>query len=168
MDIERLSDKMKNEAVSLGLCAEWTAEWKDGTDKDEMAEKFVRGIDFCISHDWPSVRDIKKYFGDVMHSHGVYADENVSAQNPSVLILNGCCVADVSYDTFGAGQIYARHETSARITVRGMSKVFVDVHDNASVTIDCDEYSRCFVFRYGGNVRATGNVTVKDRTSFRF
>ena len=74
---KRLSDRMKNEAVSLGLCAEWTAEWRDGITKDEMAEKYVRGIDFCITHDWPSCDVIKKEFGDVMHNHGVYVDESV-------------------------------------------------------------------------------------------
>ena len=69
---ENLSDKMKNEAVSLGLCAQWTAEWQDNTSKDDMVEKFVRGIDFCIGRNWPLAKDIKKYFGDVIHNHGVY------------------------------------------------------------------------------------------------
>lgn len=56
----RLSDKMKHEAVTLGLCAQWTAEWQDGTSKDEMVEKFVEGIDFCIQHNWPSVEVMKR------------------------------------------------------------------------------------------------------------
>ena len=47
---KNLSDKMKEEAVSLGLCAQWTAEWKDNSSKDEMVDKFVTGIDFCIKH----------------------------------------------------------------------------------------------------------------------
>ena len=32
--VKRLSERMKNEAVSLGLCAEWTAEWRYGSTKD--------------------------------------------------------------------------------------------------------------------------------------
>ena len=66
---------MKNEAVSLGLCAQWTAEWHDNSSKHEMVEKFVKGIDFCIGKNWPSTKDMKKYFGDVIHDHGVYVDE---------------------------------------------------------------------------------------------
>lgn len=57
---KNISLKMKNEAVSLGLCDKWQEEWTAQTTKEEMIEKFIRGQDFCIKHDWPSVSQIKK------------------------------------------------------------------------------------------------------------
>ena len=111
---KRLSDRMKNEAVSLGLCAEWTAEWRDGSTKDEMAEKYVRGIDFCIAHDWPSCDIIKREFGDVMHSHGVYVDESVRLRNPGTVILNGHCDATITCDGYSVTNVYEIGRASCR------------------------------------------------------
>ena len=105
---ENLSDKMKNEAVSLGLCAQWTAEWQDNTSKDDMVEKFVRGIDFCIGRNWPLAKDIKKYFGDVIHNHGVYVDENVN-------------LADLCVDFL--------HESLYSVLVRDVTHVSVHILD---------------------------------------
>lgn len=92
---------MKNEAVSLGLCAQWTAEWHDNSSKHEMVEKFVKGIDFCIGKNWPSTKDMKKYFGDVIHDHGVYVNEKTcnclrgQLVLPSTPVISGygsyCC-----------------------------------------------------------------------------
>jgi hypothetical protein len=93
-----LSERLKGEAVKLGLCEQWQGEWPDGASKDDMAEKFVRGQDFCIKHDWPSVKVIKRHFGDVIHRHGVYADEEFYISNKPTLILVGKCEGHVVID----------------------------------------------------------------------
>ena len=105
MKERQLSDKMKAEAMGLGLCQQWTNEWEDNTSKDEMVRKFVRGIDFCIDHNWPDVKTIKRQFGDVIHNHGVWADENVSVTNAPMTILNGERVCDATFDGTGAGEV---------------------------------------------------------------
>ena len=159
----KLSERMKKEAVDLGLCAQWTADWDDGTTKDEMAEKFVQGLDFCIGHDWPSTEVMKRYFGDVMHKHGVYVDERLSVRNIDTLILNGRCDASVTYVGASVGNVYVRHTSRAKITVRGFAYVHVSVYDGAKVEIDCEKLAKCFVYRYGGDVKASGNVVVRER-----
>ena len=164
-----LSDKMKNEAVSLGLCAQWTAEWKDGSSKDEMVEKFVKGIDFCIGRNWPSSKDMKKYFGDVIHDHGVYVNENVDLKNPKTVILNGECVAHIDYDWMDSGEIYVRHNSSLYLRVKGFSRVFVNLLDDTELHVECEDTARVFVYQYGGKVVSkTGNVIVRDRHDFKF
>lgn len=166
---KNLSDKMKDEAVSLGLCAQWTAEWKDNSSKDEMVEKFVRGIDFCIGRNWPSVKDMKRYFGDVIHKHGVYVDENVSVKNPKILILNGDCVAYVDYDWMDSGEIYVRHNSSLYLKVHGLSRVTVNLLDRSELHVKCDDGAKCFVYQYAGVVvKSTGNVVIRNRHGFRF
>lgn len=166
---KNLSDKMKDEAVSLGLCAQWTAEWQDNSSKDEMVEKFVRGIDFCIGRNWPSAKDMKKYFGDVIHKHGVYVDENVELKNPKMVILNGECVAHVDYDWMDSGEIYARHDSSLYLNVKGFSRVFVNLLDGAELHIDCEDTAKVFVYQYGGKVvKVKGKAIIRDRHDFKF
>ena len=166
---ENLSDKMKNEAVSLGLCAQWTAEWQDNTSKDDMVEKFVKGIDFCIGRNWPLAKDIKKYFGDVIHNHGVYVDENVNLRNPEMVILNGECVANITYDWMDSGEIYVRHNSSLHLKVKGFSRVFVNLLDGAELRVECEDSAKCFVYQYGGNVmKVKGHVVIRDRHDFKF
>ena len=167
MDEKKLSEKMKREAVRLGLCRQWTDEWDSCSDRDSLVEKFVRGLDFCIEHDWPSVREMKLHFGGVMHRHGVWADENVRCRNSPVVVLNGECVADLLYDGKSAGDVYVRHESECRIKVRGLARVFVSVYDNGSLNVDCEEGTRCFVYLHGGGIGVIRGeascVTVRDR-----
>ena len=166
--VKRLSERMKNEAVSLGLCAEWTAEWRDGSTKDEMAEKYVRGIDFCITHDWPSCDVIKKEFGDVMHNHGVYVDESVRLHNPKTVILNGHCDATITCDGFAVTNVYVRHKSKLSIVCRGFANVRVNVLDNSCVNINSESPAKVFVYQYSGDVKAFGNAVIRDRHDFKF
>lgn len=160
----RLSDKMKDEAIKLGLCQQRTKEWKDGTSKDEMVRKFIRGIDFCIEHNWPSVQVIKRDFGDVIHNHGVYADENVVACNAPIIILNGECVAELEYTWTAAGEVYVRHKSKAKISVRGVARCFVSVYDESEVSVECEEGAKCFIYLYGGHVKSKdGDVIIRDK-----
>lgn len=162
---KKLSDRMKGEAVNLGLCAQWTQEWEDDTTKDAMVEKFVNGIDFCIKHDWPSVEVMKKDFGDVIHNHGVYADEAVRLTNPYTVILNGRCDASMTCDMFAVTNIYVRHSSKLKIVVKDRASVHISVYDNAEVDIKTYGDARCFVFKYGGKVNTggSGKITVRER-----
>ena len=164
MKENKLSERMKMEAVGLGLCEQWTKEWTDGTTKEGMMEKFVRGIDFCIEHDWPSVKVMKRDFGDVMHDYGVYADENVEAVNAPLVVLNGECVGNIEYMGTATGEVYARHRSEAKIKVRGLTRCFVSLYDEAEVSVECEEGCRVFVYVHGGRVKKTkGNVTIRDK-----
>lgn len=161
-----LSDRMKSEAVSLGLCAQWTAEWEDKSSKDAMVEKFVDGIDFCIKHDWPSCGIMKKYFGDVIHGHGVYVDESVHMRNPKMVVLNGVCDASISFDGFAVGTVYVRHKSKLRISVGGFAKVRVCLYDDGDVSSLMSGNGRCVVFKYGERSCVSGSCSTIDRTSF--
>lgn len=161
----KLSDRMKKEAVGLGLCAQWTAEWGKDTTKRDMAEKFVTGLDFCIQHDWPSTEVIKRDFGDVMHEYGVYVDENVHLTDPKTMVLNGRCEAHIYCGRFAASNIYVRHKSTAQVTVARGAYVHVSAYDKADVEIICEPGAKCFVYKYGGKVKTAGEgrVTVRER-----
>lgn len=157
-----LSKRMKKEAISLGLCEKWQREWADKSSKDEMAEKFVRGIDFCIKHDWPSPKFIKKNFGDVMHMHGVYADENFITNSPTV-ILWGSCDGEVIANRDEAKTVYVKHNSKLKVYAGAGSVVFVSIYDNAMLEVTCDLTAKVFVYKYGGSVKYTKGYPVKIR-----
>ena len=64
----KISDDLKREAISKGLCKQWTDDWHDET-LDTLCEKYVDGIDFCISNDYPSTLYMKKNFDGIMQKH---------------------------------------------------------------------------------------------------
>lgn len=165
-EASKLSLRMKSEAIDLGLCQKWTEEWADGTSKDEMVEKFIAGIDFCIEHNWPSPKVIKKEFGDVIHNHGVYVDENVMVSNAPVVILNGECVANIAYDGMSTSEVYIRHRSEAKIAVKGLSRCFISLYDEGEVEVSCEEGCKAFIYRYGGKIRKLqGDVITREKNN---
>ena len=161
----KLSDRMKQEAVSLGLCAQWTAEWENGTSKDEMVEKFVTGLDFCIQHNFPSTEVMKKDFGDVIHKHGVYVGEEVHLQHPKIVVLNGRCGGSILCGGYDAGNIYVRHNSNVTIRIDGHAYVHISVYDDAIVNVSCAPSAKCFIYKYGGETKTDGKTIVRDRSS---
>lgn len=163
MEEKDLSARMRDEAIGLGLCKQWTEEWGDAG-KHAMCEKFIDGLDFCINHNWPSVDVIKNEFGDVMHEYGIYADESVNIDGEGTIVLNGHCEGSIGVTDTSVGNIYVRHSSEARINVKDYAYVHINVYDNASVVVSCEATARCFVYHYGGQVKVEGkHVVIRER-----
>lgn len=161
---KEISEEMKAQATRLGLCEKWQEEWEAGTSRDELVEKFVRGLDFCIAHDFPSAEVMKRDFGEVIHRHGVWVDERVSVRSVGTVVLNGSCEAEIEYDGFDCARVWVRHRSRARITVGGLARVRVMALDECEVHVDNRSTHSVTVFRYGGNVTAEGSVSVRERS----
>lgn len=163
---KKLSLEMKSQAVSLGLCKMWTEEWEDNTSKEELVNKFIAGLDFCIEHNWPSVPDMKRLFGGVMQKQGVFADERVTVRNSAMTVLNGSCDCSATFDGCASGDIYVRHRSTLRLKAADNARVFVTILDDSSVDVATDETAKVFVYRYdNGTVKkSSGNVVIRDKT----
>ena len=161
-----LSLEMKSQAISLGLCKMWTDEWKDNTSKEELVNKFIAGLDFCIEHNWPSVPDMKRLFGGVMQKQGVFADERATVKDAQMTVLNGTCDCSATFDGCASGDIYVRHRSTLRLKAAGNARVFVTVLDDSSIDVATDETAKVFVYRHdNGTVKKSfGNVVVRDKT----
>lgn len=159
-----LSDKMKTEAISLGLCQEWQNEWKDNSSKEEMAKKYIKGLDFCIEHDWPSTKAMKELFGDeVMNRNGIWVDAKGEIPVMPIMVLNGNCDVDIACRGFDVSTIWVRHNSKARIKVEGFALVRIKVFDGSFVDVSNTSNRSVIVYQYEGCVATDGNVTVKDR-----
>lgn len=170
------SEYLRDEAVGLGLCEQWRGEWFDGQGDDELIDKFKRGIDFCILHDWPSVEYIKGHFDkDVLHGHGVYVDEalgGVTAEHTTAgdggVVLLGRCTGRLRFGGFDVATVYVRHACDVEIVVGDFARVDVRVYEHGKAAVSGDSVScvRCYVYD-DGSVIGDGEVSVMRRGNFK-
>lgn len=156
---------MRAEARGLGLCDKWYGEWADDSSVDELLNKYVKGIDFCIGHNYPSNETMLEYAGrEKLHEHGIFIDEAVSEHAPATIILNGHCTGRINYDGFSVGSVYVCGISDVTVTVSDFAKVFVEVWDDARVKVVNKGSSRCFVYGHGGKAEIVGDVLIRDKT----
>ena len=62
-----VSDELKEKAISLGLCTPWQKRWQN-EDKHSLCQMYIKGLDFCIDHDYPSCTYMKKHFDGICNN----------------------------------------------------------------------------------------------------
>lgn len=137
--MENLSETLKQQAISLGLCKQWTEAWGN-CDQQELIDKYKKGIDFCLEHQYPSNEFIKENFNrTLLHENLIYVDEHLNLDDaPSgVYILNGECSGTISFGSWAAATIYVRHTSNVNIIAKDFAKVFVRLYDETEVEV-CD------------------------------
>ncbi len=132
------------------LCAEWTEAWKDNSSLDELLEKYVRGFDFCVKNDYPTLEFSRKEFTekrDVLHKHHIFLDEEVNIEAESgTYIFVGDCSGTITFKNFTVGTVYLRHNTKLTVKADDFAKVFVTMYDNSQCETEKDMYAFCRVF----------------------
>lgn len=139
--MDNLSEILKQQAIALGLCKPWTEAWGD-CDQQELIDKYVKGIDFCIEHQYPSNDFIKANFErDLLNANLIFVDEYVDMDMaPSgIYILNGECSGRIRFAPWTAATVYVRHTSNVRIIADDFAKVFVRLYDEAEAVVDSDE-----------------------------
>lgn len=140
--MSNISDILKQEAVNLGLCKPWTEAWADNSDQQTLIDKYKKGIDFCIEHQYPSSDFIKANFDrGLLNANLIFVDEYVDMDMaPSgIYILNGECTGRIRFAPWVAATIYVRHSSEITIVAEDFAKVFVRLYDEADVEVDSDE-----------------------------
>ncbi len=120
------------------LCNEWFGEWKDDSSIDDLLDKYVRGIDFCIENDYPTLDFIRENFNrDDLHRHNIYIDEvvDVCAKSGSYVFL-GTCSGRIRTSGFSVVVCYLRHDSNISVVSDDMSKVFVSIYESAKCETD--------------------------------
>lgn len=157
-----ISNELKEKAISLGLCEEWTNEW-DKEDKDTLCEKYVKGIDFCIMHNYPSLKYMKDNFDGIMQNHGVFVDDNGMKKNLPKAVINGLSIMNMLYDKFSVGTVYLRHDSALNIIAKDNAKVFIFTYDNCILNIKCSDNAIVYVYNHGGSINYDINENILVR-----
>lgn len=134
--MNNLSETLKQQARSLGLCDEWFGEWAENSSQQELIDKYVKGIDFAIKHQYPSNDFIKENFDhELLNKNLIFVDEFINEENaPSgIYIINGECSGSIRVSPWAVATIYVRHTSSINIVASDFAKVFVRLYDNAEV-----------------------------------
>lgn len=161
-----VSEELKQQAIKLDLCPEWTADWKQ-PDLGGLCDMFISGQDFCIKHDYPSCEYIKENFGKVAEDHGIFVDTEIDLTNPDTAILMGSTKGNITLSDFVSRDIYVRHNSEVAITVKDSAKAFIRVFNNARVTVDNQSNGKVFVYKYTdgfiGKIFTNENVVIREK-----
>ena len=139
--MNNLSETLKQQAVDLGLCRPWTEAWGD-CDRQELIDKYKKGIDFCIDKQFPSNEFIKANFDRaLLNANLIFVDEHIRLDDaPSgIYILNGECSGSIRFAPWTAATVYVRHTSNVRIIAGDFAKVFVRLYDEAEVETEAEE-----------------------------
>ena len=149
METGKLIYTIKQDAIGKGLCRLWQRKLKNGLSYKELAEMYIKGIDFCISENFPTIDFLEENFKGKCEEYGVFVnDQNVVCSNFSDIVLNGDCRAVLDYSGYTVSRLFARHNTKATI----------NVFNNAIVTIDAFDKSELVVAVSGENAQVLVNL----------
>lgn len=164
MKEKELNNLLRNKARQLGLCDQWYKDWSDNETMQQLIEKYLRGIDFCIKHDYPNLYFARKVFPkDILKANGIFLDSLVDADNLMRSVVIGNSIGVLRYSGNRTGNIYVRHSSEVTIDVKGDSKVFIEAYDHCIVRVACDKDSKAFVYWHGGMIYYGDNVIIRDR-----
>ena len=166
MNDNELSKALKGQAVSLGLCEQWTQGWGESS-RQELIDKYLHGIDFCIDKKYPTHVFIKEHFDKgILHKNNIFIDEDVQARNMShISVLNGNCTGILLFDGFASCDVYVRHDSDVTIDCSRFSKVFINAYDRARVKVVQKDMASVYVYIHGEGctVEAEGDVLQRKR-----
>lgn len=164
MKEKKLSETLLKRAVSLGLCEEWTNAWGN-PDPQALIDKYIRGIDFAIKHDYPSTSFIKKNFSkEILHKNNIFVDEKVQCNNPKhVVVLNGECSGILQFNSYAVCNIYVRHKCDITVNCSEYCKVFINVYDSSKVKVSQEDISSVYVYTHSENctIETDGDVMIR-------
>lgn len=160
----KVSDELKEQAEKEGvLCQPWRDDWKTRKNLDELCEMFIKGIKVCAYHHYPAPEYIEHKFGKTALSHGIYANRQIEAVNPNIIVAKGTSSGNITFGGFSFGVVHALDQSALNITVKDNAIVWVYVYNNASVNIDSSSVNYVRVHRYEGKVLYTGKVDIRKR-----
>jgi len=134
------------------LCEKWTREWRDDSTIDELIDKFLRGQDFCIKNNYPSLDFIREHVSmEDLHRNHIYIDEEMDISNVEngFYVFLGHCKAKVRASGFLSVTVYCRHDSEVDVYARDGALVFVRYFENSTGSCKSDEWSR--LHRYDNN-----------------
>lgn len=146
-----LADQLKQDGVTKGLCRLWRGKLKAGMNIESMIQLYIKGIDFCISEDYPTLEFIRDNFRGKCEPFGAFVDDEISERkNAPDTVLNGVCKAMLDYDSYSVSRIYIRHNSQAAINVSDHAIVTIDAFDNSNLIVaTAGEDAQVLVNLYG-------------------
>jgi hypothetical protein len=125
------------DGASKGLCDEWQKKITKKSGIKRLSELFIRGIDFCISEDFPTLEFMRENFKGKCEKHGIFIDHEIKyEENFPHMVLNGDSKASLMYDQYNVSQLYVRHNSKVKIVVKDHAILTIDAFDDSKIEIE--------------------------------
>ena len=147
MEGRELSVVLRELARNQGnpLCDMWYGRWKDDTDLDGLLDMYIRGHDFCIENDYPTLDFIRNNFDrDELRKRNIILDckgEEISGMNGTWIFL-GDCDCSIRFKGLKAADIYIHHQSNVKVIAEDGSILFITLCDQSDVVLQADDWSR--------------------------
>ncbi len=112
----------------------------------------MRGIDFCIRQDYPTLDFMRDNFRGECEPFGIFVDDEIAEpiKNRPDIVLNGACKAMMEYDGYTVSRVFVRHNSQAAINASDYAMVTIDAFDNARIVVATSgENAQVIVNMYG-------------------
>ena len=148
----KLSKELARQAKKFGICQEWHSELRGLDDKKAMIEMYLKGIDFCLSYDYPNNEFIRTNFKGVMEEFGVFLDDSIDLVNVPKCVVLGQTKGSIEINNFNVSEIFVKHDSELTIIAKGDSFVMIDLFDNAIIHVHIHDRAKVCVNRYGNSI----------------
>lgn len=135
MELKQLSEQLRTDGTAKGLCQAYRIRISGSRSIEDLVRLFIRGIDFCVINDYPTLEFMRENFKGKSEPYGAYVDDEVDEANLPHCVLNGRCKAFLEYDGYCVSRIYARHDTEGAINVADHAYVTIDAFDHSHLTV---------------------------------
>jgi hypothetical protein len=153
-----LNEYILQKAIEANICEEWAGKIASASGPAELMDMYCKGIDFCLSNNFPSNNDLVKLAEDELVKHGVYVDVFIDAENKEFVVLLGASTANLDIYGHNVSQIYIKHSSKAEIRVVDIAFVVIDCFDEANVNLIASGNCKVLVNIYG-NARVTTTMS---------
>lgn len=136
-------------ARANGLCDSWYGKWSDDDTIDECLDRFVRGFDFSVEHDYPKLDFIVRNFRKAdLHRHNIFVDEEIDLgfDGSGYIVCLGSCHGSIGLIGHVAVTVYLRHTSSIEVMATDGARVFVTRYDQSECHPVSDELSTVKVY----------------------
>lgn len=148
----KVGKELAKQAKKFKICQEWHTELKGLDDKKTMIQMYLKGIDFCLSNDYPSNEYIRANFKGIMEQFGVFLDDSIELVNTTKCVALGVTKGRIEINNFGASEIFVKHTSELTIIAKGDAFVMVDIFDNAVIHVQAHDRAKVCINRYGNAV----------------
>lgn len=147
-----INRELARQAKKHGICDSWYKELIEAGDTDKLIDMYLRGIDFCLSNEFPTNEFIKNNFAGKAEEHGIFVDQEITVKNPRRVVALGASHGTLLLEEYNACELFIKHKSAVELFITGNGWAMVDLFDNARLVIHASGDAKVFVNRYGGEV----------------
>lgn len=145
-----LAERLRADGTAKGLCHDYQTKLSACTSVSELVGLFIKGIDFCINQDFPTLDFMRERFKGKCEPYGAFVDDHVEETDLTHAVLNGACTAGLRYDGYKVARVYVRHTSLCAVGVSGHAIVTIDAFDQSHVHVAvAGSNAKVFVNVYG-------------------